>query len=125
MSFLLNETMNGRVIEVTVSGTLTREVYQEFVPITERCIAKYGKIRIVFIMLGFHGWNAGALWEDFKFDLNHFGDIERLAIVGETKWEQGMATFCRPFTSATIRYFEHAELEQAREWIGKDVSVQA
>jgi len=30
-------------------------------------------------MTGFHGWDAGALWEDIKFDIKHFGDIERLA----------------------------------------------
>jgi hypothetical protein len=48
-------------------------------------------LRILFIMDDFHGWTAGAMWEDTKFDLKHWKDIERLAIVGETKWEKGMA----------------------------------
>ena len=60
------------------------------------------------------------LWEDIKFDLKHFADIERLAIVGEKRWEQGMAAFCRPFTSAKIRYFDHSRIEEAREWIVHD-----
>jgi hypothetical protein len=60
-------------------------------------------------MHDFHGWDAGALWEDAKFDLKHFADIERLAFVGEKKWEKGMAQFCRPFTKATIRYFDRSE----------------
>jgi hypothetical protein len=117
MSFLLTEAMQGRVIEISVSGKLTKEAYQEFVPYTEEAIQKYGRIRIVFITLGFEGWDAGALWEDVKFDLKHFRDIERLAIVGETKWEKGMATFCRPFTTAIIKFFEHSDLEKAREWV--------
>jgi len=84
---------------------------------TEERIKEHGKIRIVFIMHDFHGWSAGAAWEDFKFDLKHFNDIERLAIVGETKWEKGMSIICRPFTTAKIKYFDQTEIEQAREWI--------
>ena len=48
-----------------------------------------------------------------------FSDIERLAIVGENKWQQGMATFCKPFTKATIRYFDHADAAEARKWLGE------
>ena len=59
------------------------------------------------------GWNAGALWEDTKFAIKHFSDIERIAMVGETKWQHSMATFCKPFTKATSRYFDHAEAAEA------------
>ena len=117
MPFTLTEFNDGQLIEVMVSGKLTKEAYEQFVPQTEAAIKKFGKIRVLLVTLGFHGWDAGALWEDFKFDLKHFNDIERLAIAGESKWQQGMAIFCRPFTGAEIRYFKHAELEQARGWI--------
>jgi hypothetical protein len=77
----------------------------------------HGKIRILFEMHNFHGWTAGAMWEDLKFDFKHWKDIERLAIVGESKWQQGMAVFCKPFTSATIQYFDHAKLADAKAWL--------
>jgi hypothetical protein len=38
-------------------------------------------------------------------------------MIGETKWEHGMATFCKPFTKAKIRYFTHAEAAVARKWL--------
>ena len=68
-------------------------------------------------MRDFHGWTAGALWEDIKFDVRHFRDIERLALVGEKKWEKGMAVFCKPFTTAKVRYFERAKADEARAWL--------
>lgn len=108
---------NGKVLEVAVSGKLTTESYAELVPMVEGIIKQYGKLRILFVMHDFHGWTAGALWEDTKFELHHFRDIERLAIVGESKWEQGMAVFCKPFTSATIKYFDIAKIADARDWI--------
>jgi hypothetical protein len=62
----------------------------------------------------------GALWEDLKFDFKHFNDIERLAIVGESKWHEGMAWFCKPFTTAKVRYFGVDEAVDAREWVSQE-----
>ena len=80
-------------------------------------IAEHGKLRILVIMHDFHGWTAGAVWEDLKFDFKHSRDIEKVAMVGDAKWEQAMAAICKPFTGATIRYFDHSQLEEARTWI--------
>jgi hypothetical protein len=113
----LDLTADGNVLEVRVTGKLSKEAYHEFVPLVETMIAQHGKVRIVFVMHDFHGWEAGALWEDVKFDLKHFKDIERLAIVGESKWEKGMAIFCKPFTTAKIQYFDAANVDEARTWI--------
>lgn len=102
---------------VRASGRLTKADYEHFVPQVEDLIQKHGKIRLLFEMRDFHGWRAGALWEDLKFDMKHFADIDRLAMVGERKWEKGMAVFCNPFTTAKIRYFDRAEIDQAVQWL--------
>ncbi len=112
----------GALVEVHVSGKLTREAYAKFVPLFEAGVREHGKLEVLFVMSDFHGWTAGALWEDIKFDLQHFSDIRRLAIVGESKWEKGMAVFCKPFTSAKIRYFSHEEVEAARAWLRDDAA---
>ncbi len=116
MTVEINEVA-GNVLEIRVSGKLTHSDYQEFVPVTEKAIESHGKVRILFQMHDFHGWEMAALWDDTKFDIKHFRDIERLAIVGETKWEKGMATFCKPFTTAKIQYFDHEKIDDARAWI--------
>jgi len=113
----LTQKKEGRVLEVAVSGKLAHADYERFVPEFERLVKQHGKIRVLFEMNDFHGWEAGALWDDVKFDLKHFSDIERLAIVGDERWERGMSAFCRPFTTATIRYFDHGAIEDAREWL--------
>ena len=113
-------TIVDGVMEVDVTGRLTKDDYAQFVPATEQAIKEHGKIRILFVMQDFHGWSAGAAWEDIKFDLKHFSHIERLGIVGESRWEHGMAIFCRPFTTAKLRYFDIAKIEEAREWINEE-----
>jgi len=108
---------SSNVLRVSVSGKLTTEDYALFVPEIEQQIAGNGKVRILFEMHDFHGWTAGALWEDVKFDLKHFRDIERIAMIGDKAWEHGMATFCRPFTTAKIRYFDREQADEAQKWI--------
>ena len=80
-------------------------------------IKQFGKIRILVEMHDFHGWDAGALWEDLKWDASHFNHIERLAVVGDSKWHQWMASFCKPFTTAKIRYFTPDKMDEARVWV--------
>jgi hypothetical protein len=117
MAIELKEEDGGKILDVHVSGKLEAADYEHFVPEFERLVRQHGKLRVLFSMAGFHGWEAGALWDDIKFDLKHGGDIERLAMVGEKKWQQGMATFCKPFTKATIRYFDHVAAAEARKWL--------
>ena len=117
MPIHLDEQTDGRLLFVHVSGKLDKTDYQQFVPEVERLIHENGKLRILFDMTNFHGWDASGMWEDFKFGVKHFSDVERIAMVGETKWQEGMAKFCKPFTSAAIRYFDHADADAAHAWL--------
>jgi hypothetical protein len=123
MSVELVESFDGKVVTVRASDKLTREDYAHFVPAFERLIAQHGKIRVLFDLHDFHGWKTGALWEDMKFGVKHFRDVERLAIIGEKTWEKWMATFCRPFTTANIRYFDQSEAEAGRQRIEEGMTV--
>jgi hypothetical protein len=107
----------GKLLEVRLTGKLVKEDYERFVPAVDRAVGQHGKIRMLVEMHDFHGWTASALWEDTKFAVHHFHDIERLAIVGEKKWEKGMAAFCKPFTTATVRYFDHRKVTESRDWL--------
>jgi hypothetical protein len=113
----LREANGGKVLEIQLTGKLAKEDYEQLVPAVERLLKEHGQIRILVEMRDFHGWTAGALWQDLKFDAKHFKDIERVAMVGETKWQHGMAVFCKPFTTATVRYFDRPAIDQAREWL--------
>ena len=119
MPIQLDEENCGKILVLQASGTLVKADYEHFVAEFERLVRHHGKLQVFFDMTGLHGWEPGALWEDIKFDSKHFADIERFAMVGENKWQQGMATFCKPFTAATIRYFDYAHATEARRWLSE------
>jgi hypothetical protein len=116
MAIKLEEKDNGKLVEIHLSGKITKQDYEHFVPEIDRLVHDHGKLHVLVDMDDFHGWTPGALWEDIKFDARHFSDIERVAMVGEKKWQKGMSQFCGPFTTAKIRYFNHAEMDAARQW---------
>jgi hypothetical protein len=108
---------NPKYLAIRLSGKLTAADYETFVPQVESIVKERGSIRILMTMQDFHGWELAAAWEDTKFGLRHFRDIERLAMVGEKKWQHGMAVFCKPFTKAEIRYFDAGAAKEAESWI--------
>jgi len=117
MTIRLTENNDGTIVEVQVSGKLTDKDYEQFVPVFDRLVKQQGKVRVLFDMVDFHGWELGALWDDIKFDITHFSSFEMLAMVGDKAWEKGMSVLCRPFTTARIKYFERTAIEEARQWL--------
>jgi hypothetical protein len=122
MPIKLTELKDAKVLEVTASGKLTDEDYQQyFIPELERLTKQHGKFRLLFEMTEFHGWEPKAAWDDFKLNLKHRHDIERVAMVGEKKWQHWLTEFAKPFTGAKVRYFDHTEALQARAWVGENI----
>ena len=119
MPFQLNEENGGSILIIHISGKLVKEDYESFVPEFERLVRQHGKLHVLFDLTDLHGWDAGAMWADLKFDIKHFADIERLAVVGDKKWQLNMATFCKPFTKAAVRYFDHTDAVEARKWLNE------
>ena len=117
MAIELVENSRTKLLEVQASGKLSAEDHETLEPGVEKLIDASGKIKILFIMHDFHGWDLGAVWEDIKFATRHCRDIEKVAMVGEKAWEKWMATICKPFTMSSIKYFDAGEEEAAREWL--------
>lgn len=109
-----------KFIHLKVVGKLEKEDYDFFVPKIDQQIEQYGKVDMLVELTDFQGWTMGAAWEDTKFGIRHFNDIERLAIVGDKSWEKGMTIFSKVFTGAKVRYFDAKQAgmrDKAERWV--------
>lgn len=120
-SIQLTEGADGKILAVAIRGKLTKSDYEMLGPEMERLVQRHGMIRVVVEVIDFPGWTAGALWEDLKFDIKHFTDIERLAIVGKKAWKRGTDSFSMPFTKAQVRFFPTDERDDAYHWIAREL----
>jgi len=107
----------GTIVTLKFREKLDKGDYDRFVPMIESQIEHVSPIRLMVELHDFQGWTAGALWEDTKFAARHFNDIDRLAVVGDARWETGITMFVKPFTSADVRYFTVDAQEKARDWV--------
>lgn len=106
------------VLWVKVNGKLTQEEYADLVPSWEAMIARHGKLRLLFQMEpGFTGWEPVAAWDDFRFSISHRDEMERVAFVGDKKWEEWLAKIGKLLVSAEVRYFDETDVEEAVRWL--------
>ncbi|MFP5228463.1 MAG: STAS/SEC14 domain-containing protein [Acidobacteriota bacterium] len=104
-------------VSIRATGKLTKEDYAVFVPAFESRVREHGKLRVLFDVTHFDGWQPDGIWNEVKFDWKHNTDISRLAVVGDEKWQHLLVAALRPFAFAETRYFSPAESEQARHWL--------
>ena len=109
---------SGNLGVFTVTGKLTTEELQQVQSQAELVIQKLGGIKILILLDDFAGWEKAEGWEDFSFAERNDQYIEKMAIVGDRKWEDLVYAFTlkglRPFP---IEYFNDGETAAAQQWL--------
>jgi hypothetical protein len=107
----------GRRIYVRAEGRLTDADYKALLPELEAAIRDHGPIRLHVDMTAFEGWSPRAAWDDLVFGLKHWNDFERLALIGDKRWEDIAAKAVDALTKGEARRFPATERAAARAWI--------
>ena len=115
------QTGSSNIIGLKLGGQLHDHDYKIIMPPLEAAVAAEGKL-CVFVRCkeDFQEWDLNADWEDMKFAACHESDVDRIAFVGNTKWDdwKWMAKICNLFSRATVRHFAASEVEAAWAWLG-------
>jgi hypothetical protein len=76
------------------------------------------KPRLLAIAHDFHGWERGADWNDLDYMIAHADDIQRIAVVAESKWETKALAFAGAgVRKAPVKFFTPEQLNDARAWL--------
>jgi hypothetical protein len=104
-------------LALSIHGKLTHEDYERFVPMVENIVkdCKEAKISVLADAREFAGWELEAAWDDFKFSIKHFNKFDRIAIVGNRKWEEFVVKLSNLWTPYEIHFFE--DYDEAVEWV--------
>jgi universal stress protein A len=107
----------SNVYAVRVSGKLSHEDYQNFLPDLEVLIKSDEKISLLIELDDFHGIDISAIKDDIKFSIRHNDAFEKVAIVGEKKWHRWMTLLSTPFFKGSVKYFNRIDLQDAWDWL--------
>jgi hypothetical protein len=110
------------VIGFRMTGKLTNADYKALAPEFEDGIKRYGKIRLLWLLEDFHGWEPKAAWDDYEYWRKYGKEIERVAIVGNKRWEEWMTKLAQLFMKGGVKYFDESQLDDAWAWVREDIS---
>jgi hypothetical protein len=103
-----------------ISGVLNRDEFAAAQAELARKIDEGAKPRLLAIAEDFQGWERGADWNDLDFLISHSGEIAKIALVAEPRWEvQALAFAGAGVRRAPVKFFPLIELGQARTWLAE------
>ncbi len=111
------EEGNLRVLKIT--GLLKKSEMDTALAAEARKWGPATRVKVLVMLEDFKGFERGADWGDITFLVKHDYQVEKIAIVGELKWESDMVTFAGAgFRQGEVKFFPKDQLSQARAWLG-------
>ena len=109
------------ILSINVSNKLTKGDLDDLVPLLKEKVAESDHPHLLMILEDFNGWkNAETFWKDLKLDNKYIGSFDRIAVVGEKKWQKWGTKLVNPITKEELKYFPIDQLDNAWEWISKE-----
>jgi len=115
----VREQPGSNIIEMTVSGSVTAQEFDDALAVFTGAIERHGRIRVLE--------NVGELetppvpwtklWEDVKFSVKHLSDVTHVAVVADQGWIGAYVNMLNPALKAELKHFKRTELEVARTWL--------
>ena len=104
-----------------VTGRVTADEVEAFVPQLERAVAERGKrtIGVLADLSAMTGAEWAARWKEIEFLSKYAEHIERVAVVGAKKWEELKAEILAGtvLIQAETRYYPQSEILHAWHWV--------
>ncbi|ODC03477.1 hypothetical protein BFW38_07885 [Terasakiispira papahanaumokuakeensis] len=112
------ERIDDRIfVSMKAIGTLSHDDFDQVTPMLDSALGSVRSPEVDVLMdaTQFEGWEARALWDDFKLGLKHGSKFRRIAIVGNREWQERLAKIGDWFMTGQVRYFEL--IEEALNWL--------
>ena len=110
---------NDDLCVLHISGMLKRAEFAAQQDFVAKKIDAGAKPRLLVILEeDFEGWERRADWNDLDFLLAHSGEIAKIAIVSEPRWEAHALAFAGAgVRRAPVKIFPPGQLDEARAWL--------
>ncbi|RDV29007.1 STAS/SEC14 domain-containing protein [Alteromonas aestuariivivens] len=101
-------------------GKLTHGDYQTITPMLDGALAEvqHPHVKMLVDVTEFEGWELRAAWDDFRLGLKHGRQMDKVAVVGNQRWQKTTASLASWFVAGEVRFFED-EIE-ALAWLNED-----
>lgn len=104
-----------RIVELDFEGEITGEDYKEVKPKIEEVMNEKGKVKFLMDLTNANGFNLSAVYQDIKFDVEHFKNIGSTAIIASKKSYELMVKAINVIYPEKVYHFE--DQHTALNWL--------
>lgn len=116
----VSELSDSSVLVLNISGKLTKQDLDELISVLKNHISQSDDPHLYMSMQGFKGWESvAAAWKDLNLDAAYIGYFDRIAIVGEKKWQEWGTQLIDAISKEELKYFYTEKAEKAWKWINR------
>lgn len=113
--------LGGGALHVSLLGKIDKVVYAEETEDLNAFIRKNDRFRLLLDIREFDGWQGlGAMAAHFRLVRDHVGQLDKAAIVGDSRWKGMVVQVVRRLIGKEARYFGRNDFEEAKAWITSD-----
>jgi stage II sporulation SpoAA-like protein len=106
------------IYRLDVQGLLQKRDLERSQEVLVTEMQRIGNVRLLFILSGFEGWDQRDDWRDMSFYVKYGSSIDRIAIVGDERWQAETMMFTGAgLRKAAVEFFPEASVAQARAWL--------
>jgi hypothetical protein len=103
------ERSSGSNLGYVISGTVTKADYETLVPAVAAAVKEHGTVSLLLDLTDFHWEKISAWGSDLNFGKEYHDKIDKMAIVGDKKWEKHLTKLAQPYYAQEAEYFDAAD----------------
>ena len=113
----INRYKDTFVVVIKASGKLTHDDYKQITPWLDSTLAAITspQVNVLFDVQELEGWELRAAWDDLKLGFRHGAEFQRIAIVGQKKWQEVAAKVGNWFVEGDMQHFDNER--EALHWL--------
>ncbi len=109
----------GATMGVEVVGKVDSQEEQKWIEIFDKLIEEHGRVNILILLDGKLHYDMDAMYADLKWTFKHLKNINKIAIVSNSKVLGWLVTIDSPFgkiAGISEKHFEISHLQDAWSW---------
>ena len=112
---------SGNVLGYSIEGRLTQESVEKMQAEMSVAMDQHGSLRLLVVTDRMDEVEPSAVWQDLKMTPDYVRNIDRLAVVGDARWQEWAAKLADTFAEA--EFFAPEDIQQAWDWVREDASA--
>ena len=108
---------HNNILGYRIAGKLQETDYDTLAMGMDEALQSADRVNLLLHLDDIEGIKRGALMDDWKFGRKYHEKTDRLAVVGDKKWEKWITKLSSPFYAQETKFFQSDKIPLAWQWL--------